>query len=72
MAAENAGVSAADTDEIVGEYQDAQLLALKTGLLFTGLLACLAFLSTGGLPARAGPPEAAAPEPRPAPVAAAA
>jgi hypothetical protein len=29
-------------------------------------------LSTGGLPARAGPPEAAALEPRPAPVAAAA
>jgi EmrB/QacA subfamily drug resistance transporter len=70
--AEDAGVSAAATDAIVADYEEAQLLALKTGLLFTGLLACAAFLFTGSLPARAGPAEDAAAQPRPAPVGAAA
>jgi hypothetical protein len=58
--AEKAGVDAATTDEIVDEYADAQLLALKTGLLIAGLLACAAFLATGSLPSRAPPDSRAA------------
>ena len=54
-AAEKAGVDQATTDEIVDNYADAQLLALKTGLLIAGLLACAAFLATGALPSRAPP-----------------
>ena len=54
-AAEDAGVSAAETDHIVAEYADSQLVALKTGLLVAALLSAAAFLFTGSLPARAGP-----------------
>jgi EmrB/QacA subfamily drug resistance transporter len=61
-AAEEAGVDAATTDELVSEYADAQLWALKTGLLVAALLACVAFFAAGGLPARASPHEAEAPE----------
>jgi EmrB/QacA subfamily drug resistance transporter len=61
--AEKAGVDAATTDEIVDDYADAQLVALKTGLLIAGLLACAAFLVTGNLPSRAPPrPQDATPE----------
>jgi EmrB/QacA subfamily drug resistance transporter len=56
-AAEDAGIDAATTDEVVSEYADSQLVALKTGLLLAALLACAAFLTTGSLPARAGPPK---------------
>ncbi len=53
--AEEAHIDPATTDEIVDDYADAQLQALKTGLLIAGLLSCAAFLATGSLPARAGP-----------------
>jgi hypothetical protein len=49
---------------IVENYADAQLTALKTGLLFAGLLVCAAFLTTRRLPtavpAARGSPDAAA------------
>jgi EmrB/QacA subfamily drug resistance transporter len=53
--AEKAGIEPATVDELVDDYADSQLMALKTGLLAAGLLACLAFLFTAGLPARAPP-----------------
>jgi EmrB/QacA subfamily drug resistance transporter len=64
-AAEKGGLSAAETDAIVKHYSDAQLTALKTGLLFAGLMVCAAFLTTRRLPD-------AVPEPRGSPAAAAA
>jgi EmrB/QacA subfamily drug resistance transporter len=54
-AAEEAGVSDAETDELVAHYADSQLFALKTGLLVVALLSAAAFLFTRNLPARAGP-----------------
>jgi EmrB/QacA subfamily drug resistance transporter len=54
-AAEKAGVDPATTEHVVDEYAEAQLVALKTGLLVAALLSCAAFLATGSLPARAGP-----------------
>src|SRR5215208_2984158 len=45
-AAEKEGLDQATTDVLVDSYADAQLMALKTGLLFAGLLACAAFLMT--------------------------
>jgi EmrB/QacA subfamily drug resistance transporter len=60
--AEKAGIDQATTDEIVDEYADAQLKALKTGLLIAGLLAFAAFFATANLPSRA-PPRHEAPEP---------
>jgi EmrB/QacA subfamily drug resistance transporter len=54
-AAEKAHLDAASTDAIVDEYADAQLQALKTGLLVAAVLACAAFLVTGHLPSRAAP-----------------
>jgi EmrB/QacA subfamily drug resistance transporter len=59
-AAEEANLSPAETDAVVSEYADAQLLALKFGLLFAALLSCAALLVTGGLPAQ--PPSRAPPE----------
>jgi MFS family permease len=56
--AEQAGVDAATTDQIVSDYEDAQLRALKTGLLVAALLACAAFLATGNLPGPARAPPA--------------
>jgi EmrB/QacA subfamily drug resistance transporter len=58
-AAEESGVSAAETDALVAHYADAQLQALKTGLLVAALLSCAAFLFTRNLPKRAGPSSAA-------------
>jgi EmrB/QacA subfamily drug resistance transporter len=63
-AAQKAGVDEAQTDAIVGDYANAQLRALKLGLLLAGLLSFAALLSTGSLPTRAGP-RAPAPEPEP-------
>ncbi len=54
-AAEEAGVSDAEADELVAHYADSQLFALKTGLLVVALLSAAAFLFTRDLPARAGP-----------------
>jgi EmrB/QacA subfamily drug resistance transporter len=49
-AAEKAGVDPASADAIVDSYADTQLTALKTGLLFAGLMVCAAFLTTRRLP----------------------
>jgi EmrB/QacA subfamily drug resistance transporter len=61
-AAEDAGVDAAAIDALVEDYADAQLVALKTGLLVAALLSLVALLSTGSLPARAGPSKTQAPD----------
>jgi EmrB/QacA subfamily drug resistance transporter len=63
--AEKAGVSQATTDQLVVEYEDSQLQALKTALLAAALLVLIAFpltrhLPTAPLGARAGPEAAAA------------
>jgi EmrB/QacA subfamily drug resistance transporter len=60
-AAEEANLSKAETDAIVGSYAESQLLALKVGLLFAALLSLAALLVTGSLPAQ--PPSRAPPEP---------
>jgi EmrB/QacA subfamily drug resistance transporter len=54
-AAEKAHLAPAEADALVADYADAQLRALKTGLLVAALLAGVALLVTGSLPARAGP-----------------
>jgi EmrB/QacA subfamily drug resistance transporter len=66
-AAADAGLEGAEADALVDDYADAQLVALKTGLLFAALLSAAAFLATGSLPARAAP----RPQPEHAPVVAA-
>jgi hypothetical protein len=58
-AAEEANLSPAETDAVVSSYADAQLLALKVGLLFAALLSFAALLVTGGLPRQ--PPSRAPP-----------
>ena len=61
-AADEAGLDKQTADAITESYADAQLTALKTGLLIAGLLVCAAFFTTRGLPAEVqaarGPPEA--------------
>ena len=49
-AAEDAGVDETSADAIVDDYEQAQLRALKTGLLATGVLALLSLMSTRHLP----------------------
>jgi hypothetical protein len=59
-AAEQAGLDAGTTDALVDDYADAQLMALKTGLLVAALLSCAALLATSALPSRGAgtpPPE---------------
>jgi EmrB/QacA subfamily drug resistance transporter len=62
-AAQKAGLDQATTNAIVDHYSDAQLTALKTGLLFAALMVCAAFLTTrrlpDGVPAARGSPAAA-------------
>jgi hypothetical protein len=59
--AEAAGVSPATTDQLVAEYEDSQLQALKTALLAAVVLVLMAFPFTRHLPTtplsapRAGP-----------------
>ncbi len=48
--AEEAGVSAAEADELVGNYEDAQLRALKTALLAAGLITLFSLAGTRNLP----------------------
>jgi EmrB/QacA subfamily drug resistance transporter len=57
-AAEQAGLDPGTTDALVADYADAQLMALKTGLLVAALLSCAALLATSALPGRdrRGPP----------------
>jgi EmrB/QacA subfamily drug resistance transporter len=75
QAAQDADVSAAETDALVESYSDAQLKALKVGLLACGFVVLASLLATRNLPRRrlgeeaeddAGPAGAAA-EPPPAP-----
>lgn len=49
-AASSAGIDGASAAAIVDDYETAQLRALKTGLLATGILAMLSLMSTRGLP----------------------
>ncbi|UDY35156.1 MFS transporter [Dermatobacter hominis] len=49
-AAEEAGIDEGSADAIVDDYEQAQLRALKTGLLATGVLALLSLMSTRHLP----------------------
>jgi hypothetical protein len=58
-AVEAAGYDEATTEAIVVDYETAQLQALKTGLLVAAVIALLALLFTGHLPARRPPPEPA-------------
>ncbi len=51
-AAQKAGLDAATTAGIVNDYEQAQLRALKAGLLAAGLLALVSLAFTGGLPGR--------------------
>ncbi len=50
QAAQSAGLPVADVDAIVDDYGDAQLLALKTGLLAAALLALGSLAFTSNLP----------------------
>ena len=63
-AAREAKVDEPTTQAIVGNYAEARLAALKTGLLLAGLLVCAALPSTRNLPrelaAPRGPPAASA------------
>ncbi len=52
--AADAGIDDASAAAIVDDYEQAQLRALKTGLLVTGLLALLSLMSTRNLPASVG------------------
>lgn len=71
-AATEAGLDDATVDEIVDDYEDAQLKALKTALLFAALLVLASFFATRNLPSRrfdeleAAADPAAAPDPAPA------
>jgi EmrB/QacA subfamily drug resistance transporter len=61
-AAERAHVDPGQTDALVADYADAQLRALKTGLLVAALLSAAALFTTAALPARAGPPPVTQPD----------
>ena len=52
MALLDAGVDDEQTAAIVGEYGDAQLEALKAGLLLAGFLAACSLAFTGNLPGK--------------------
>jgi len=52
QAAQEAGVSAAETTAIVESYSDAQLKALKVGLLACGFITLASLLATRNLPRR--------------------
>ncbi len=49
-AASDADLDPATTGSVVAHYEDAQLLALKTGLLVAGFIVIGAFFVTGGVP----------------------
>ena len=58
-----AGLDNAQTSAVIADYEDAQLRALKTGLLFAGILALLSLSLTKNLPA--GTPHGEDDEPAP-------
>jgi hypothetical protein len=49
-AAKEAGVAPATTTELVSDYEDAQIAALKAAFLVAALLVLASFLATRGLP----------------------
>ncbi|HEX7279455.1 MAG TPA: MFS transporter [Solirubrobacterales bacterium] len=51
-AAREAGFGAAEVSEVVNDYEEAQLEALKTALLFAAFLVLASFFATRNLPAR--------------------
>jgi EmrB/QacA subfamily drug resistance transporter len=68
--AEEAGLDEPTTDALVENYEDAQLIALKTAFFFAGLIVLASFLPTRKLPARRFDElaaEADRPGPEPAP-----
>ena len=69
-AASDAGIDDSSADAIVDDYEQAQLRALKTGLLATGVLALLSLMSTRYLPATAPGREDGEPSAATAPAAA--
>jgi EmrB/QacA subfamily drug resistance transporter len=67
-AAGEAGLDQATVDALVEEYGEAQIAALKAGLLAAGFIAVFGLLATGGLPStRAGTPEEESAESAPGP-----
>ncbi|MCU0267608.1 MAG: MFS transporter [Acidimicrobiales bacterium] len=52
QAAEEAGISPAEVDALVEDYEESQLRALETGLLISAFIAAGALLFTGGLPTK--------------------
>ncbi len=68
-AAEEEGVDTATVEAIVGDYETAQVKALKTAFLFAALLALASLFFTRNLPPKplGGEEEAAGPTPEPAP-----
>lgn len=57
-----AGIDDEQTKALVEDYEDAQLFALKTGLLAAALAALAAFAGTGNLPSRRPDPDPDDPE----------
>jgi hypothetical protein len=51
-AAKKAGLGGEEVSEVVGDYEDAQLEALKTALLFAAFLVLASFFATRNLPTR--------------------
>ena len=66
--AQKAGVKPATSDELVSDYEDAQLEALKTAFLFAAALVLAALFATRNLPTKRFDQLQAAPDPPPAPV----
>jgi MFS family permease len=64
-AAKEAGVSPATTTELVSDYEDAQIAALKTAFLAAAFLVLASFFATRGLPARRFDEEQRALDPQP-------
>jgi MFS family permease len=58
-AAEAAGLSGDELDALVSDYEDAQVRALKIGLLVAALLGLIGLTVTGGLPSQRQEPELA-------------
>lgn len=56
-AAQEAGLDAAETAALVGDYQDARLRSLKLGLLLAAVLALASLVFTRDLPRTAPPDE---------------
>ena len=68
--AEAEGLDPETTDELVGDYEDAQLNSLRIAFLGAALLVVASFFATSRLPTRRFD-ELATPEPSPAPSSAA-